>query len=210
MATGLDVDALWRQTRPDPQGLVPCVTQDLRSRAVLMVAWVSKEALAQALHTGWATYFSRSRGEVWEKGSTSGRRQRLVHVRLDCDGDTLLYLVEGKPPACHEGTDTCFSWRRSGRGWLRDPVDVATLDEEPEGPAQQPRPTSAREARLAAALAEGDDEAVLEAAADLLQGLAGGLRRRGLSFRQVLDRLDERLSGKAGADDRKEPGPITG
>lgn len=120
----IDIETLWEQASPDENGLVPCVTQDLRTHAVLMVAWVSKEALAAALASGYATYFSRSRQEVWEKGATSGNRQRLIHVRLDCDGDTLLYLVEARLPACHEGTDTCFSWRRVHNGWHRDPVEL--------------------------------------------------------------------------------------
>lgn len=123
--TKLDIDALWGAVSPDERGLVPCVAQDLKTRAVLMVAWVSKEALAQAVETGWATYYSRSRDEIWVKGEQSGNRQRLVHVRLDCDGDTLLYLVEAKLPACHEGTDTCFSRRRVRGRWKREPVDLA-------------------------------------------------------------------------------------
>src|SRR5262245_24055808 len=116
-----EIDLLWKQARPDVDGLVPCVVQDLRTRAVLLVAWVSKEALERSLETGSATYWSRSRREIWEKGATSGKRQRLIQVRLDCDGDTLLYLVEAMLPACHEGTDTCFSKRRVGGGWRPDP-----------------------------------------------------------------------------------------
>lgn len=128
--TKVDVDALWGAVAPDERGLVPCVVQDLKTRAVLMVAWVSKEALAQAVETGWATYYSRSRSEIWVKGEQSGNRQRLVHVRLDCDGDTLLYLVEAKLPACHEGTDTCFSRRRVKGRWKREPVELAQTPSE--------------------------------------------------------------------------------
>lgn len=121
----LDIDALWSKARPDSQGLLTCAVQDLKTRRVLMVAWVSKEALLRSLETGWATFWSRSRRELWEKGATSGHRQRLLHVRLDCDGDTLLYTVEALGPACHEGYDTCFTWRRVGNGWRRDaePID---------------------------------------------------------------------------------------
>ena len=116
--TELDIDALWKSVTPDSNGLVPCVVQDLRTRAVLMVAWVNKEALEKSISSGWATYYSRSRKQLWVKGEVSGNRQRLVHARLDCDGDTLLYLVEAKLPACHEGSDTCFS-RRQVRGRWR-------------------------------------------------------------------------------------------
>jgi len=120
----LDVESLWVKARPDANGLLPCVVQDIRSRRVLMVAWVSRSALERALETGQATFWSRSRRELWEKGATSGNRQKLMHVRLDCDGDTLMYLVEATGPACHEGYTSCFSWRRVGNGWRRDADDT--------------------------------------------------------------------------------------
>jgi phosphoribosyl-ATP pyrophosphohydrolase/phosphoribosyl-AMP cyclohydrolase len=120
----MDVEALWAEAKPNEQGLVPCVVQDLRSRAVLMMAWVNKEALARTLESGFATFWSRSHGQLWEKGATSGNRQKMVHVRLDCDGDTLLYIVEAEGPACHEGHDTCFTRRRIGLGWRFEPEPV--------------------------------------------------------------------------------------
>ena len=120
----IDVDELWERVFPDDRGLVPCVVEDIRTRMTLMVAWVSKEALAKTLETGWATFYSRSRQNLWTKGETSGHRQRLVQLRLDCDGDTLMYVVEAHTPVCHEGPDTCFSRRRSGNAWKREPVVV--------------------------------------------------------------------------------------
>jgi phosphoribosyl-ATP pyrophosphohydrolase/phosphoribosyl-AMP cyclohydrolase len=123
--TEIDLDALWSAVTRDEHGLAPCVVQDLRTRAVLMVAWVSREALENSIATGWATYYSRSRKTLWVKGEVSGNRQRLIHVRLDCDGDTLLYLVEAKLPACHEGTDTCFSRRQARGRWKREPIALA-------------------------------------------------------------------------------------
>ena len=122
--TSADASSLWRKVRPDAQGLVPCVVQDVRSHAVLMVAWVSEAALDHSLSTGWATFWSRSRSELWEKGATSGTRQRLVEARLDCDGDTLLYRVDPKGPACHQGHDSCFFRRQVGSGWRFDPEQV--------------------------------------------------------------------------------------
>lgn len=119
-----DIEALWSAASADAQGLVPCVTQDLRTRAVLMVAWVSKEALLQSVQSGWATYYSRSRRRLWVKGESSGNKQRLMQVRLDCDGDTLLYMVDAVLPACHQGTDTCFSRRLTKGIWKRDPVEL--------------------------------------------------------------------------------------
>ncbi len=119
-----DIEALWAAASPDAQGLIPCVTQDLRTRALLMVAWVSKDALLQSIQSGWATYYSRSRRRLWVKGESSGNKQRLMQVRLDCDGDTLLYMVDAILPACHQGTDTCFSRRLTKGIWKRDPVEL--------------------------------------------------------------------------------------
>jgi phosphoribosyl-AMP cyclohydrolase len=75
---------------------------------VLMVAWMNDEALERTLTTRRATYFSRSRGALWEKGETSGHTQHVHEVRLDCDGDTVLLTVDQRGPACHTGTRTCF------------------------------------------------------------------------------------------------------
>lgn len=89
-------------------GLVPAVVQDRATGRVLMLAWVNDEALALTLDTRQATYWSRSRGELWRKGATSGNTQYVHQVSLDCDGDTLLYVVDQHGPACHTGADTCF------------------------------------------------------------------------------------------------------
>lgn len=201
----LHIDALWARVRPDANGLLPCVTQDLRTRAVLMVAWVSKEALAHALTCGFATYWSRSRKVIWEKGQSSGNNQRLIHVRLDCDGDTLLYVVEAKLPACHEGTDTCFSYRRIGNGWSREPVPVQdTLDNgvahEFDTVLQLETPTVAKRPRLQdltrkleASLQTDDDAQVLGDSADLVANLGVALKARNLSLRQVFETLESQL-----------------
>lgn len=92
----------------DPSGLVPAVVQDATTRDVLMVAWMDDEALHRTLTTGRGTYWSRSRGQHWVKGETSGHVQHVREVRLDCDGDTLLVVVDQTGPACHTGADTCF------------------------------------------------------------------------------------------------------
>jgi phosphoribosyl-AMP cyclohydrolase / phosphoribosyl-ATP pyrophosphohydrolase len=95
-------------------GLVPVVTQESRSGDVLMVAFANRDALDRTLTTGLAHYYSRSRGALWQKGETSGHVQRVVEVRLDCDGDAVLYRVDQNGPACHTGTRTCFSTVISG------------------------------------------------------------------------------------------------
>jgi phosphoribosyl-AMP cyclohydrolase len=106
-ATALDpqVAALLKR---DSAGLVAAVVQQWDTREVLMVGWMDDEALHRTLTTGRATYFSRSRHEYWVKGETSGHRQWVKEVRLDCDGDTLLVKVDQEGPACHTGEHTCF------------------------------------------------------------------------------------------------------
>jgi phosphoribosyl-AMP cyclohydrolase len=93
----------------DANGLVPCIAQDVHTRSVLMMAWMNAETLQMTLAEGRMVYWSRSRQEVWRKGDTSGDRQFVREAYYDCDGDTLLFLVEqeGKG-ACHTGEYSCF------------------------------------------------------------------------------------------------------
>jgi phosphoribosyl-AMP cyclohydrolase len=94
--------------RFDARGLVPCIAQQHDSGEVLMLAWMTREAAEETLATGRVCYFSRSRGGLWRKGETSGQVQRLVDLRVDCDGDTLLALVDQTGVACHTGRHNCF------------------------------------------------------------------------------------------------------
>ena len=89
-------------------GLVPAIAQQHDSGEVLMMAWMSRDAVAETLATGRVCYYSRSRGALWRKGETSGQIQELVELRLDCDGDTLLLAVEQTGVACHTGRRSCF------------------------------------------------------------------------------------------------------
>jgi len=89
-------------------GLIPVVVQDAESKAMLMLAYANKEALEKTLSTGYAHYWSRSRGKLWMKGETSGHTQKIKRVVADCDYDALLYVVEQKGPVCHTGENTCF------------------------------------------------------------------------------------------------------
>jgi phosphoribosyl-ATP pyrophosphohydrolase/phosphoribosyl-AMP cyclohydrolase len=92
----------------DERGLVPCVLQDWRSGEVLTLAYMNEEALSLTRKTGEVHFFSRSRGELWRKGETSGNIQRLRQLRYDCDGDAVVALVEPAGPACHTGERSCF------------------------------------------------------------------------------------------------------
>ncbi len=89
-------------------GLIPVVVQDSISKEVLMLAYANKEALEKTLKTGFGTYWSRSRKQLWVKGETSGHTQRIIRVVADCDYDAVLYVVEQKGPVCHTGAETCF------------------------------------------------------------------------------------------------------
>jgi phosphoribosyl-AMP cyclohydrolase / phosphoribosyl-ATP pyrophosphohydrolase len=102
----------------DAAGLVPVVAQDTRTGTVLMLAYANSEALERTVESGRAHFWSRSRKELWEKGATSGNVQTVVEVRVDCDGDSILYRVEQSGPACHTGETSCFHRR----------VDEASLE----------------------------------------------------------------------------------
>ena len=92
----------------DDVDLIPAIAQDILTGEVLMLAYMNRESLAITLDTGRATYWSRSRNELWEKGATSGHTQKVISIALDCDGDALLLKVEQVGAACHTGDRTCF------------------------------------------------------------------------------------------------------
>ncbi|MGI8858724.1 MAG: bifunctional phosphoribosyl-AMP cyclohydrolase/phosphoribosyl-ATP diphosphatase HisIE [Rubrobacteraceae bacterium] len=102
------------KVRFDENGLVPVVAQDAATGDVLTLAYANREAVKKTLSSGEAYYYSRSRNELWRKGATSGNTQQVMEVRLDCDGDALLYRVDPKGPACHTGEKTCFFTTLSG------------------------------------------------------------------------------------------------
>lgn len=92
----------------DNKGLVPAIAQDIKNGQVLMLAYMNAESIQKTIDTGYATYFSRSRKQLWKKGETSGNLQKIASIKYDCDGDTILLLVEQTGPACHTGEKTCF------------------------------------------------------------------------------------------------------
>jgi phosphoribosyl-ATP pyrophosphohydrolase/phosphoribosyl-AMP cyclohydrolase len=181
----------------DERGLVPCVIQDWASGELLTLAWTNAEALARTRETGELHLWSRSRGELWHKGATSGNVQKVRAIRYDCDCDALLALVEPAGPACHTGERTCFH-----RGELEPPAPhevlpglertvAARADERPEGSytaallADPPRVGAKVEEEaeeVVRAAREESDERVAEEAADLLYHLTVLLRSRGLSL----------------------------
>ena len=92
----------------DSNGLVPAIVQDAETNQVLMLAYMNEESLRLTLEKGETVFWSRSRGELWHKGETSGNIQKVIEIRVDCDADTLLILVHPAGPACHTGNQTCF------------------------------------------------------------------------------------------------------
>ena len=124
------IAAVLQALRFDAAGLVAAVAQQHDSGEVLMLAWMNAEAVAETLRTGQVCYYSRSRGRLWRKGESSGQTQRLVELRVDCDGDALLLRVDQHGVACHTGRRSCF-YRAAGEVGLIETmapaVDPKTL-----------------------------------------------------------------------------------
>jgi phosphoribosyl-ATP pyrophosphohydrolase/phosphoribosyl-AMP cyclohydrolase len=195
----------------DERGLVPCVVQDWRTGEVLTVAYMNAEALALTRETGEMHFYSRSRGELWHKGETSGNTQRLRALRYDCDGDALLALVEPAGPACHTGERSCFH-----RGELEPGAVYETLPalERTIAERDAERPNGSYTAKLLAdpelarakvreeaeeasrASREESDERLAEEAADVIYHLAVLLRERGLSLADAERVLDGRRKNR--------------
>jgi phosphoribosyl-ATP pyrophosphohydrolase/phosphoribosyl-AMP cyclohydrolase len=190
----------------DSDGLAPCVVQDWSTGEVLTLAYMNAESLQKTQETGETWFWSRSRGELWHKGATSGNVQRVRELRYDCDGDALVALVEPAGPACHTGERTCFhngaravarhealpelertiAARRGADAessytarLLADPPFIgAKVEEEAE--------------EVARAAREESDERVREEAADVLYHLTVLLASRGLSLGDAFDVLNQR------------------
>ena len=111
-----------------PDGLVPAIAQQHDTGEVLMLAWMNQDAVRASLSEGRACYWSRSRQALWRKGETSGQVQRLIELRLDCDGDALLVLVDQHGVACHTGRRSCFYRAARDHGW----TEIAAPEVAPE------------------------------------------------------------------------------
>ena len=101
-------DALWDTVKFDANGLIPAVAQQHKTGEILMLAWMNRAAIETTLATGQVTYWSRERQKLWRKGETSGNTQTLIELKLDCDGDALVAVVDQKGNACHTNRRSCF------------------------------------------------------------------------------------------------------
>ena len=205
-------------------GLLPAVVQDRLTGQVRMVGYMSRESLAATLRTGRATFFSRSRSELWEKGQSSGNTLRVTSLHADCDADTILVLVDPTGPTCHTGTPSCFFRRIGEDGALTDEARDATtflgeLEREIDarkqsvgsksytrhlldGGAERIGAKLREEAdELARAIENESDDRVASEAADVLYHAMVGLASRGVSFRDVLEKLAAR-AGMSGHEEK--------
>jgi phosphoribosyl-ATP pyrophosphohydrolase/phosphoribosyl-AMP cyclohydrolase len=189
-------------------GLVPAIVQDADSGAVLMLAYMNREALDETLKRRRAVFYSRSKQRLWEKGETTGHTLELVEVAVDCDNDTLLVTARPRGPACHNGTLTCFGdaprAAATAIGFLAklEGIVAQRAAGKPEasytarllekGIAKVAQKVGEEGVEVAlAGVAESDDK-VLEESADLMFHLLVLLRGRGLSLKQVVDTLESR------------------
>ncbi len=209
-ATSGEVDFDPAALRWNDAGLIPAIAQDASTGEVLMLAWMNRESLQLTLDTGYATYYSRSRRQLWRKGETSGHTQRVIRMMHDCDGDTLLMQVDQIGPACHTGKKTCFhnpmiEGELPAAADIMDVIEATIADR-----AENPKPGSytnylldkgaekickkvgeeATETVIAAM--KGDPDALAGEAADLLYHLAVLLRAQGVKWQDVWDVLKKR------------------
>lgn len=204
--TASDIDELaWDKM----EGLLPAIVQDRGSGRVLMVGYMSREALSATLDTGLATFFSRSKDRLWQKGESSGNRLHVQSIFVDCDGDSLLVLADPEGPTCHTGSVSCFgNEAMNGPGWLADLSAIVRERARSGDDSSYTRQLlQAGTARIAQKVGEEGVEVALAAvtrdsqdcaaeAADLLYHLAVLMEARGFSWDDVIGVLQARHAAK--------------
>jgi phosphoribosyl-AMP cyclohydrolase / phosphoribosyl-ATP pyrophosphohydrolase len=200
----------------DSQGLAPAIVQDAASGEVLMLAWMNRESLRRTLETGKATFWSRSRGELWVKGATSGNTQAVRAVRVDCDRDALLVRVDPAGPACHTGARSCFLAGEPLLDAAPSPGETLAALERVLRSRQADPPQGSYTAKLLAdetlrhkkvgeeaselviASLRGDRREISEEAADVLYHLLVLLRAHGMGLAEVTEVLRAREGKRRG------------
>ena len=184
--------------------LLPAIVQDAASGRVLMLGYMNREALAATLDSGFATFFSRSKGRLWQKGETSGNRLAVTSVHEDCDADGLLVRAQPQGPTCHLGTQSCFGGEDGGPGWLAElsrivAARAAAGGEQSytarllaEGPARIAQKIGEEGVEVALAAVSRDAEGCAEEVADLLYHIAVLMEARGFGWSDVAAVLQRR------------------
>jgi phosphoribosyl-ATP pyrophosphohydrolase/phosphoribosyl-AMP cyclohydrolase len=190
-------------------GLLPAVVQDRRSGRLLMLGYMTLEALAATVETGLVTFFSRSKQRLWQKGESSGNVLRLVSVHEDCDRDALLVIADPQGPTCHLGSTSCFGGEPAGPGWLAELSSIVAdraasgdassytrklLDSGVERIAQK---IGEEGVELSLAAVARDAGGCAEETADLLYHLAVLMEARGFGWDEVIAILKDRHSARA-------------
>src|SRR4051812_7514862 len=204
--TEADLSALdWQKM----DGLLPAIVQDAATLQVLMLGYMNRDALAATLESGFATFFSRSKGRLWRKGETSGNGLRVVSVHEDCDGDALLVRAVPEGPTCHLGTQSCFGGVEAGPGWLAELSRIvaerasAPLEESytarllAEGPARIAQKVGEEGVEVALAAVTRDAAGCAEEVADLLYHLTVLMRAKGFGWNEVVEVLKARHEAQA-------------
>lgn len=208
--------------------LLPVVAQDHSTGEIRMLAWATPEAVRATLETGHATFYSRSRGELWEKGKTSGNTLDVVSILVDCDVDAIVYVVAPHGPTCHTGAPSCFFRRLSEAGELEEPASASTLLARLDAVLLARRAATAEKSyvkslydggppkigaklreeadELARAVAEESTDRVVSEAADVLFHVMVALRSRDLGIDAVLRELSRR-EGTGGHEEKKQRKP---
>lgn len=196
-----DLDLAWDKM----DGLLPAVVQDVATGRVLMLGYMDRDALAASRESGFATFYSRSKQRLWQKGETSGNRLRVERIEADCDGDALLVLAEPAGPTCHLGTVSCFgSQALTGPAWLAelaaivrqraasaDPSSYTSqlLEKGVERIAQK---IGEEGVEVALAAVGSDPRQLVEEVADLAYHVAVLMQARGFGWHEVIEVLQER------------------
>ena len=196
------------------EGLVPVIAQDYRTGEIRMLAYANEEAIKKTLETGYAHYYSRSRKKLWKKGESSGELQRVKEVRIDCDGDAVIYIIEQeKNRACHTGERNCFYRTIDGKKVEKPlPFEVLPRLEEvikerieklPEGSYTTKLVKSGKErvfqkfgeeaVETLIALMKGDKKEIISETADMLYSLIVSLSVSGVEIREVMEELTRRF-----------------
>ncbi|CAM3478741.1 bifunctional phosphoribosyl-AMP cyclohydrolase/phosphoribosyl-ATP diphosphatase HisIE [Cytobacillus oceanisediminis] len=205
----------------DEKGLIPAVVQNANTKEVLTLAYMNRESLLKSVETGETWFFSRSRNELWHKGATSGNTQRIIEMKLDCDQDAIVVLVEPAGPACHKGTESCFEERVYGKAAGGFAADLAAYEilytlEKVIEEREKTRPEGAyttylfekgvdkilkkvgeESAEVIIAAKNRDKEELKWESADLIYHLMVLLREQDLPFNEVLRVLNKRHDKKS-------------